>query len=61
MKYTDDAYITMFVKEHSLLVIERDEHGDIKTFTDENDNTIPVGRQLTDEEKLRMQAGKDEK
>ncbi|UJM36588.1 hemagglutinin repeat-containing protein [Bartonella henselae] len=68
-KYSDEAYKTMFIKEHPIAVVERDEKGNIIYLKDENGNLIrdsrgqkiPKSHSLTAEEKEHLQAGSDGK
>ncbi|WP_155834240.1 hypothetical protein [Halotalea alkalilenta] len=53
-KFSDDAYRTMFVKEHPMYEVMLNEDGSVKL---ENDK--PVLRLLSDEEKLALKAGPD--
>ncbi len=68
-KYSDDSYKTMFIKEHPIAVVDRDEKGNILYEIDENGvpirdargQNIPKFHYLTDEEKQHLQAGSDGK
>ncbi|WP_254473161.1 hemagglutinin repeat-containing protein [Bartonella sp. B1098] len=68
-KYSDDSYKTMFIKEHPLAVVDRDEQGNVIYKTDENGvpikdargQPIPQFHYLTDEEKQHLQEGADGK
>ncbi len=68
-KYSDDSYKTMFIKEHPIAVVDRDEKGNIIYLKDENGQYIKDGRgqnipkfhYLTAEEKQHLQAGSDGK
>ncbi len=68
-KYSDDSYKTMFLKEHPLAVVDRDEQGNIIYKTDENGEPIedargqkiPKFHYLTEEEKQHLQEGADGK
>ncbi len=68
-KYSDDSYKTMFIKEHPIAVVDRDEDGNIIYRKDENGQyikdargqKIPKFHYLTDEEKEHLQAGSDGK
>ncbi|WP_019223691.1 hemagglutinin repeat-containing protein [Bartonella rattaustraliani] len=66
-KYSDESYKTMFIKEHPLAVVDRDEKGQIIYLKDENGvpirdargQPIPQFHYLTDEEKKHLQEGSD--
>ncbi|MDM9984179.1 filamentous hemagglutinin, partial [Bartonella henselae] len=68
-KVSNEAYKTMFIKEHPIAVVERDEQGHIIYKTDENGvpirdargQKIPKSHSLTAEEKEHLQAGSDGK
>ncbi|WP_144754693.1 hemagglutinin repeat-containing protein [Bartonella saheliensis] len=68
-KYSDESYKTMFLKEHPLAVVDRDEQGNIIYKTDENGEPIedargqkiPKFHYLTEEEKQHLQEGADGK
>ncbi|QEE12023.1 filamentous hemagglutinin [Bartonella krasnovii] len=68
-KYSDESYKTMFLKEHPLAVVDRDEQGNIIYKTDENGQyikdargqPIPKFHYLTEEEKQHLQEGADGK
>ncbi|CAK01429.1 filamentous hemagglutinin [Bartonella tribocorum CIP 105476] len=68
-KYSDDSYRTMFIKEHPIAVVDRDEQGHILYKTDANGEPIedargqpiPKFHYLTDEEKQHLQEGADGK
>ncbi|GAA5097969.1 filamentous hemagglutinin [Bartonella acomydis] len=68
-KYSDNSYKTMFLKEHPLAVVDRDEQGNIIYKTDENGEPIedargqpiPKFHYLTEEEKQHLQEGADGK
>ncbi|GAA5113021.1 hypothetical protein GCM10023261_17350 [Bartonella jaculi] len=68
-KYSDESYKTMFIKEHPLAVVDRDEQGNIIYKTDENGvpirdargQKIPAFHYLTEEEKQHLQEGADGK
>nr|WP_172462894.1 hemagglutinin repeat-containing protein [Bartonella doshiae] len=68
-KVSDESYKTMFIKEHPLAVVDRDEKGNILYEIDENGQyikdargqKIPKFHYLTDEEKQHLQAGSDGK
>uniref|UniRef100_UPI0035D0CB6B hemagglutinin repeat-containing protein n=1 Tax=unclassified Bartonella TaxID=2645622 RepID=UPI0035D0CB6B len=68
-KYSDDSYKTMFIKEHPIAVVDRDEKGNIIYKKDENGEPIedargqkiPKFHYLTDEEKQHLQEGSDGK
>ncbi|MCZ2159278.1 hemagglutinin repeat-containing protein, partial [Bartonella sp. 220] len=68
-KYSDEAYQTMFIKEHPIAVVDRDENGNIIYRKDENGQyikdargqKIPHAHYLTAEEKQHLQAGSDGK
>lgn len=59
-KYSDESYKTMFIKEHPIAVVDRDENRHIIYETDENGEPIenargqpiPKFHYLTDEEKI---------
>ncbi|SPU27769.1 Hemolysin precursor [Candidatus Bartonella washoeensis] len=66
-KYSDEAYKTMFIKEHPIAVVNRDEKGNIiyrkdkhgQYITDSRGQKIPHFHYLTAEEKEHLQAGSD--
>ncbi len=68
-KYSDDSYKTMFIKEHPIAVVDRDEQGNILYEIDANGvpirdargQKIPKFHYLTDEEKQHLQEGSDGK
>ncbi|UNF42822.1 hemagglutinin repeat-containing protein [Bartonella krasnovii] len=68
-KYSDESYKTMFLKEHPLAVVDRDEQGNIIYKTDANGvpirdargQKIPKFHYLTEEEKQHLQEGADGK
>ncbi|MCZ2159235.1 hemagglutinin repeat-containing protein, partial [Bartonella sp. 220] len=68
-KYSDESYKTMFIKEHPIAVVDRDENGNIIYRKDENGQyikdargqKIPHVHYLTAEEKQHLQAGSDGK
>ncbi len=68
-KYSDNSYKTMFIKEHPLAVVDRDEQGNIIYEKDENGEPIedargqkiPKFHYLTEEEKQHLQEGSDGK
>uniref|UniRef100_UPI0035D0B962 hemagglutinin repeat-containing protein n=1 Tax=Bartonella sp. AA81SXKL TaxID=3243438 RepID=UPI0035D0B962 len=68
-KYSDDSYKTMFIKEHPIAVVDRDEKGNIiyeidangQYITDARGQPIPHAHYLTDEEKQHLQEGADGK
>ncbi|WP_406604378.1 hemagglutinin repeat-containing protein [Bartonella gliris] len=68
-KYSDEAYKTMFIKEHAIAVVDRDKDGNILYLKDENGlyvtdshgNLQPQSHYLTAEEKQHLQAGSDGK
>ncbi|SUV46216.1 hemagglutinin repeat-containing protein [Bartonella doshiae] len=68
-KVSDESYKTMFIKEHPLAVVDRDEKGNVIYEIDENGvpirdargQPIPKFHYLTDEEKQHLQAGADGK
>ncbi|MBB4077275.1 filamentous hemagglutinin [Bartonella fuyuanensis] len=68
-KYSDDSYKTMFIKEHPIAVVDRDEKGNTIYEIDENGQyikgargqPIPKFHYLTDEEKEHLQEGADGK
>ncbi|UNF52623.1 hypothetical protein MNL02_02830 [Bartonella krasnovii] len=68
-KYSDESYKTMFLKEHPLAVVDRDEQGNIIYQTDENGESIEDARgqkipnfhYLTEEEKQHLQEAADGK
>uniref|UniRef100_UPI0035CFDFF1 filamentous hemagglutinin n=1 Tax=Bartonella sp. AA74HLJMH TaxID=3243436 RepID=UPI0035CFDFF1 len=68
-KYSDDSYKTMFIKEHPIAVVDRDEKGNIiyeidangQYITDARGQPIPHAHYLTDEEKQHLQEGSDGK
>ncbi|SUV44417.1 Uncharacterised protein [Bartonella doshiae] len=68
-KVSDESYKTMFIKEHPLAVVDRDEQGNVIYKTDENGEPIedargqpiPKFHYLTAEEKQHLQAGADGK
>ncbi|WP_375661120.1 hemagglutinin repeat-containing protein, partial [Bartonella sp. CL71SXKL] len=68
-KYSDDSYKTMFIKEHPIAVVDRDEKGNILYEIDANGvpirdargQNIPKFHYLTDEEKQHLQEGADGK
>ncbi len=68
-KYSDDSYKTMFIKEHPIAVVDRDEKGNILYEIDANGvpirdargQPIPYAHYLTDEEKQHLQEGSDGK
>ncbi|USP03050.1 hemagglutinin repeat-containing protein [Bartonella taylorii] len=68
-KYSDESYKTMFIKEHPIAVVDRDEKGNIIYETDANGQyikdargqPIPHAHYLTDEEKEHLQEGADGK
>ncbi|MDQ7985135.1 hemagglutinin repeat-containing protein [Pseudomonas sp. G34] len=53
-KFSDDAYRTMFVKEHPMYEVMLNEDGSVKM-----ENEKPVLRLLSNEEKLALKAGPD--
>ncbi len=68
-KVSDDSYRTMFIKEHPIAVVDRDEKGNTIYKTDENGvpirdargQKIPHFHYLTNEEKQHLQEGADGK
>ncbi|WP_244614022.1 hemagglutinin repeat-containing protein [Bartonella kosoyi] len=68
-KYSDDSYRTMFIKEHPIAVVDRDEKGNIiyeidangQYIKDARGQKIPKFHYLTDEEKQHLQEGSDGK
>ncbi|WP_375674251.1 filamentous hemagglutinin, partial [Bartonella sp. AA18HLJMS] len=68
-KYSDDSYKTMFIKEHPIAVVDRDENGNTIYEIDANGvpirdargQKIPKFHYLTDEEKQHLQEGSDGK
>ncbi len=68
-KYSDESYKTMFIKEHPLAVVDRDEQGNIiykkdangQYITDSRGQPIPAFHYLTEEEKQHLQEGADGK
>ncbi|RBJ36563.1 hemagglutinin repeat-containing protein, partial [Xanthomonas oryzae] len=56
VKYTDEAYKTMFVKEAKVYEVVRDENGQI--LKDEQGHVVK-GRELTEEEKANLRPGSD--
>ncbi|WP_396584119.1 hemagglutinin repeat-containing protein [Bartonella grahamii] len=68
-KYSDDSYKTMFIKEHPIAVVDRDEKGNIlyeidangEPIEDARGQNIPKFHYLTDEEKQHLQEGADGK
>ncbi|EJF74091.1 hypothetical protein MCO_01943, partial [Bartonella sp. DB5-6] len=66
-KYSDESYKTMFIKEHPIAVVDRDEKGNIIYEIDANGvpirdargQKIPKFHYLTAEEKEHLQAGSD--
>ncbi len=68
-KYSDDSYKTMFIKEHPIAVVDRDEKGNIiykidangQYIKDARGQKIPKFHYLTDEEKQHLQEGSDGK
>ncbi|WP_375643827.1 MULTISPECIES: hemagglutinin repeat-containing protein, partial [unclassified Bartonella] len=68
-KYSDDSYKTMFIKEHSIAVVDRDKDGNIiyeidangEPIEDARGQPIPYAHYLTDEEKQHLQEGSDGK
>ncbi len=68
-KYSDESYKTMFIKEHPIAVVDRDEKGNIlyeidangEPIEDARGQPIPKFHYLTDEEKQHLQAGSDGK
>ncbi|WP_375664397.1 hemagglutinin repeat-containing protein, partial [Bartonella sp. CL50QHWL] len=68
-KYSDDSYKTMFIKEHPIAVVDRDEKGNIiyeidangQYIKDARGQKIPHAHYLTDEEKQHLQEGADGK
>ncbi|WP_457911895.1 hemagglutinin repeat-containing protein [Bartonella henselae] len=68
-KVSNEAYKTMFIKEHPIAVVDRDEQGHIIYETDANGEpienargqNIPKSHSLTAEEKEHLQAGSDGK
>ncbi|WP_455481168.1 hypothetical protein V3564_01955 [Bartonella sp. B12(2025)] len=66
-KYSDEAFKTMFIKEHPIAVVEHDKNGEVLYATDENENPIkdshgkpiPQYHYLTAEEKEHLQAASD--
>ncbi|WP_371923256.1 hypothetical protein [Bartonella sp. B1099] len=66
-KYSDESYKTMFLKEHPLAMVDRDEQGNIIYKTDENGVPIKDARGqniskfhcLTDEENQHLQEDSD--
>jgi filamentous hemagglutinin len=57
IKFTDESYRTMFLKEHPVYVVETDKEG--KPKLDENGK--PISRLLSNDEKTQFQAGPDGK
>nr|WP_172462896.1 hemagglutinin repeat-containing protein [Bartonella doshiae] len=68
-KVSDESYKTMFIKEHPLAVVDRDEKGNVIYAKDENGKykrdkqgrPIPQSHYLTAEEKQHLQEGTDGK
>ncbi|WP_375705879.1 hemagglutinin repeat-containing protein, partial [Bartonella sp. AA2SXKL] len=68
-KYSNDSYKTMFIKEHPIAVVDRDEKGNIiyeidangQYIKDARGQKIPHAHYLTDEEKQHLQEGADGK
>ncbi|MET3590561.1 filamentous hemagglutinin, partial [Bartonella silvatica] len=68
-KYSDNSYKTMFIKEHPIAVVDRDEQGNIiyeidangQYIKDARGQKIPKFHYLTDEEKQHLQEGSDGK
>nr|WP_230596815.1 hemagglutinin repeat-containing protein [Xanthomonas albilineans] len=56
VKYTDEAYKTMFVKDAKVYEVVRDENGEL--IKDKNDHVVK-GRELTEEEKVNLKPGSD--
>ncbi|WP_455479878.1 two-partner secretion domain-containing protein [Bartonella sp. B23] len=60
-QYSDEAYRTMFIKEHPIAVIDRDEKGKVIYLKDKRGRVFPQYHYLTPEEKQSLQAGSDGK
>ncbi|WP_409361865.1 hemagglutinin repeat-containing protein [Bartonella heixiaziensis] len=60
-QYSDEAYRTMFIKEHPIAIIDRDEKGKIIYLKDKKGWVFPQYHYLTPEEKQSLQAGSDGK
>ncbi|EJF86039.1 hemagglutinin repeat-containing protein, partial [Candidatus Bartonella washoeensis] len=60
-KYSDEAYKTMFIKEHPIAVIDHDEKRRIIYLTDKKGRLSPQYHYLTPDEKQHLQVGSDGK
>ncbi|EJF81739.1 filamentous hemagglutinin family domain-containing protein [Candidatus Bartonella washoeensis Sb944nv] len=60
-KYSDEAYKTMFIKEHPIAVINHDEKRRIIYLTDKKGQLSPQYHYLTPDEKQHLQVGSDGK
>ncbi|WP_244426902.1 hemagglutinin repeat-containing protein [Bartonella senegalensis] len=61
LKISDEAYKTMFIKEHPIAVVDRDEKGRIISSQDKKGRLLPQYHYLTSEEKEHLQVGSDGK